>query len=656
MGLSVTYKILKNHLVEGSLVQGSEIGIRIDQTLTQDATGTTCYLLFESMGLDRVRAQRVVSYVDHNMAQFGPENHNDHLYLQSIARKVGAYHSRPGNGICHQVNLERFSRPGWTLLGSDSHTPTGGGVGMMAIGAGGLDVAVAMAGGPFYLTCPKVIGVELKGKLQPWVASKDIILKLLSILTTKGNVGCVVEYFGEGVKSLSVPARATCTNMGAELGVTCSLFPSDEITKQFLTAQGRGEEWVELQADADVKYDRVIEIDLDDLEPLTAAPSSPDNIVSVKSLAGQKVNQVVIGSCTNSSYQDLMICAKALEGKTIHPDVEFAVSPGSKQVLEMISTNGALATFIKAGARILESSCGACIGQGFSPANGTVSVRSFNRNFPSRTGTKNDKAYLASPETCIAAALFGEFRDPRELTTKLGIEYPKIDWPEKFPVNDNMLQKPMNEDEAKSAEIFRGPSIVRPPLSEQPPKSLKGQALIKLGDKVSTDIIMPAGAFLKHRSNVPEYAKYVFNPVNVEGQPTFADRALKLKEKGGHGVIVAAESYGQGSSREHAALCPMYLGVKAVIAKTIERIHFANLINFAIVPITFANPADYDRISEGDAIEIPNLLDAIEKGDDTINIKNTTKGFDFVGKIPLSDRQRKILLAGGLLPMVKADR
>jgi aconitate hydratase len=466
----------------------------------------------------------------------------------------------------------------------------------------------------------------------------------------------VVEYFGEGVKSLSVPARATCTNMGAELGVTCSLFPSDEITKQFLEAQGRGEEWVELKADADVKYDRVIDIDLSDLEPIAAAPSSPDNIVSVKSLAGQKVNQVVIGSCTNSSYQDLMTCAKTLEGRTIHPDVEFAVSPGSKQVLEMISANGALATFIKAGARILESSCGACIGQGFSPANGTVSVRSFNRNFPSRTGTKNDKAYLASPETCMSAAIFGEFRDPRELTAKLGIVCPKIDWPETFPVNDNMLQPPMNEDEAKSAEVFRGPSIVRPPLSEQPPKSLKGQAIIKLGDKVSTDIIMPAGAFLKHRSNVPEYAKYVFNPVNVESQPTFAERALKLKEQGGHGVIVAAESYGQGSSREHAALCPMYLGVKAVIAKSIERIHFANLINFAIVPITFANPADYDRISEGDAIEIPNLLAAIEKGDETVNVKDTTKKFECVGKIPLSIRQRKILVAGGLLPMVKSGK
>jgi aconitate hydratase len=649
MSLSLTYKILKNHLVEGTLEQGKEIGIRIDQTLTQDATGTTCFLLFESMGLERVRAKLAVSYVDHNMAQFGPENQNDHLYLQSISRKVGAYHSRPGNGICHQVNLERFARPGWTLLGSDSHTPTAGGVGMMAIGAGGLDVAVAMAGGPFYITCPKVIGVHLKGKLQPWVSSKDIILKLLSILTTKGNVGCVVEYFGEGVKNLSVPARATCTNMGAELGVTCSLFPSDKMTKQFLTAQGRGNQWIELKADPDAHYDRIIEIDLNKLEPMTAAPSSPDNIVPVSKLKGTPVHQVIVGSCTNSSYQDLMLCAKALAGKTIHERVEFAVAPGSKQVLEMIAANGALKTFIDAGARILEAGCGPCIGLGISPADGVVSIRSFNRNFPGRTGTKNDKAYLASPETCIAAALTGEFTDPR----KLKIKYPNIPGPKKFLINDNMLQPPLPPAKAKKVEIFRGPSIVTPPLSQQPPRDFKGQAVIKLGDKISTDIIMPAGALLKHRSNVPEYAKYVFNPCNEPGKPTFADRALKLKAEGLHGLIVAGESYGQGSSREHAALCPMYLGVKAVLAKSIERIHFANLINFAIVPILFENPADYDTLNPADTIEIPNLLAAIEKGDVTVKIKNMSKKTEISGKISLSDRQRKILLAGGLLPMVK---
>jgi len=653
MGLSLTYKILKNHLVEGTLEAGQEIGIRIDQVLTQDATGTTCYLLFESMGLDRVRAKTAVSYVDHNMAQFGPENQNDHLYLQTISRKVGAYHSRPGNGICHQVNLERFARPGWTLLGSDSHTPTGGGVGMMAIGAGGLDVAVAMAGGPFYLTAPKVIGVKLTGKLQPWVSSKDIILKLLSILTTKGNVGCVVEYFGEGVKSLSVPARATCTNMGAELGVTCSLFPSDKMTKQFLEAQKRGDQWVELKADPDAKYDRVIEIDLNKLEPLTAAPSSPDNIVSVKSLAGTPVHQVIIGSCTNSSYQDLMICAKALKGKTIHERVEFAVAPGSKQVLEMISANGALESFIAAGARILEAGCGPCIGLGISPADNVVSIRSFNRNFPGRTGTKNDKAYLASPEVCIAAALTGEFTDPRKLTPKMKIAYPKVTWPKTFIINDNMLQPPLPPAKAKKAQVVRGPSIVTPPLSEVPPTALDGQVLIKLGDKVSTDMIMPAGALLKYRSNVFEYAKYVFNPCNEAGQPTFADRAMAAKAKGLHGVVVAGESYGQGSSREHAALCPMYLGVKVILAKTIERIHFANLINFAIVPVMFENPADYDGIEANDSLSIPNLLEAIKNGQTSIRIKNNSKGTEFSGKIAFSERQRRILVAGGLLPMVK---
>lgn len=653
MGLSLTYKILKKHLVEGTLEAGREIGIRIDQVLTQDATGTTCFLLFESMGLERVRAKLAVSYVDHNMAQFGPENQNDHLYLQSISRKVGAYHSRPGNGICHQVNLERFARPGWTLLGSDSHTPTAGGVGMMAIGAGGLDVAVAMAGGPFYLTAPKVIGVYLKGKLSPWVSSKDIILKLLSILSTKGNVGCVVEYFGEGVKTLSVPARATCTNMGAELGVTCSLFPSDKMTKQFLAAQGRAGDWIELQADKDAAYDRVIEIDLATLEPLTAAPSSPDNIVPVRDLAGKPVHQVIVGSCTNSSYQDLMLCAKALKGRTIHERVEFAVAPGSKQVLEMIAANGALGTFIDAGARILEAGCGPCIGLGISPADNVVSIRSFNRNFPGRTGTKNDQAYLASPETCVAAAITGEFTDPRKLTAKLGIKYPTIAWPKKFLINDNMLQKPLAPRQAKKVEVLRGPSIVTPPLSEPPPKNLAGEVLIKLGDKISTDIIMPAGAFLKHRSNVPEYAKVVFNPCNEPGKPTFADRALAAKAQGRHGVIVAGDSYGQGSSREHAALCPMYLGVRIVLARSIERIHFANLINFAIVPVLFGDPGDYDRIRPGDALEISGLLAAIENGQNTVTIKNRTQGAEFTGKIDFTDRQRKILVAGGLLPWVK---
>ncbi len=648
MGLSVTYKILKEHLVDGRLKAGEEIGIRIDQTLTQDATGTTCYLLFESMGIERVKSKLSVSYVDHNMAQFGPENHNDHLYLQSISRKIGAWHSRPGNGICHQVNLERFSRPGWTLIGSDSHTPTAGGIGMLAIGAGGLDVAVAMAGGAFYLTCPKVIGVHLRGKLRPWVSSKDIILKLLSILTTKGNVGCVVEYFGEGVKSLTIPQRATCTNMGAELGVTTSIFPSDEITREFLRAQNRAEQWTELSADENAEYERIIEIDLNELEPLAAAPSSPDNIVTISEIAGQKVGQVIIGSCTNSSYRDLMICAKALEGKTIHPDVEFAIAPGSRQVMEMIDRTGGLQTFIRAGARILESACGPCIGMGLSPADGIISLRSFNRNFPGRSGTKGDKVYLVSPEVCISAAILGRITNPIEL----GIEYPNIEEPDIFVINDNMLQEPLSETQAKQAEIIRAPSIVPPPLSEKPPEQLDGKILIKLGDKISTDIIMPAGAFLKYRSNVPEYAKYVFNSLNEAGKPSFAERALTLKKQGKAGIIVAGESYGQGSSREHAALCPMYLGIKAVIAKSIERIHLANLINFAIVPMTFVNSEDYDKIETDDELQA-DLMNAIENSQEIILVRNITKNINFECKIILSKRQQQILLAGGLLPMIK---
>jgi len=649
MGQTVTYKILEEHLVEGRLRPGEEIGIRIDQTLTQDATGTTCYLLFEAMGLQRIRCDLAVSYVDHNLAQFGPENHNDHLYLQSIARKVGAYHSRPGNGICHQVHLERFGRPGGTLLGCDSHTPTNGGLGMLAIGAGGLDVAVAMGGGPFYLTCPKVIGVHLTGKLQAWVSAKDIILKLLSILTTKGNVGCVVEYFGEGVACLSVPARATCTNMGAELGVTTSVFGSDQITRQFLEAQGRAEVWRELQADPDAPYDRVIEINLDELEPLCAAPSSPDNVIPVRQAAGKAVDQVVIGSCTNSSYQDLMLCAEVLRGRRVAENVEFAVAPGSKQVYQMICRRSGLESFIAAGTRILESACGPCIGLGYSPGDGKVSLRSFNRNFPGRSGTKNDQVYLASPETCIAAAITGRFTDPRDLTEKLSIAYPQIPWPEKFLINDNMLQAPLGPEEARRAEVVRGPTIVQPPASKPVPKDLNGQVLIKLGDKISTDIIMPAGAALKYRSNVPKYAQFVFGPLNKPGQPTFAERALALKSQGREGVVVARDSYGQGSSREHAALCPMYLGIRAVLARSIERIHFANLVNFGIVPLRFAEPKDYDRIEAGDDLHIAALADAIEAGRSTVEATIGRSGERIPCRLELTQRQRRILLAGGLL-------
>lgn len=648
MAKTLTFKILEKHLMDGVLEKSKPIGIKIDQTLTQDATGTTAFLLFESMDVERVKADTSVSYIDHNMSQFGPENHNDHLYLQTVAAKKGVYFSRPGNGICHQVHLERFGKPGCTLLGSDSHTPTGGGIGMLAIGAGGLDVAVAMGGGAFYLTCPKVIGVKLTGKLRPWVASKDIILKLLSILTTKGNVGCVVEYFGPGVASLTVPQRATVTNMGAELGVTTSVFPSDEQTKKFLTAQKREKDYIPLAADDGCEYDRVIEIDLSQLEPLAACSPSPDNIKTIKSLAGTKVNQVIIGSCTNSSFTDLMLVAKVLKGKTVHPNVEFAIAPGSKQVMSMLAANGALADIISAGARILESGCGPCIGQGFSPADGIVSVRTFNRNFAGRTGTKNDTVFLTSPEIAVLTALKGEVVEP----DKCGIEYPNIQMPFEFTIDDNMLQKPLPPAEAKNVQIIRGSTIVVPEAASKLPNDLRGKVLLKCGDKITTDHIMPAGAFLKYRSNVPEYSKYVFNCFNEQGKPTFAQRGLELKKNGIAGIVVASESYGQGSSREHAALCPMYLGVKMIIAKSIERIHKANLINFALLPAEFENPADYDKIGADDELEIKNLNDAI-KSADFVCIKDKTAGFEFKCKLTLSARDRKILLAGGLLNYTK---
>ncbi len=688
MGKSLTYKILEQHLVEGNLVPGEEIGVKIDQTLTQDATGTTAFLLFESMGVPRVRNELAVSYVDHNMSMFGPENHTDHLYLQTVAPKVGAYHSRPGNGICHQVHLERFAAPGKTLLGSDSHTPTAGGCGTLAIGAGGLDVAVAMGGGPFYMTAPKVIGIELKGSLQPWVAPKDVIFRVLSILTTKGNVSCIVEYFGQGVKSLAVPDRATITNMGAELGVTTSIFPADAMTRKYLKAQGREDQYKAMAPDRNATYDRItkklhfekdaasignirkyclgvevtepdkdgygkvsfdrIVIDLSQLEPLVAAPGSPDNVETVKQNSGKKVNQVIVGSCTNSSFHDLMVVAKVLEGKTVHPSVEFSVAPGSRQVFHMLARNGALASLIAAGAKILESACGPCIGQGQSPAEGTVSVRSFNRNFTGRSGTLDDKVYLASPETCAAAAITGEFCDPRDLTAK-GLAYPKVTWPSKFIIDDALILTPQTPEDAAQVEVFRGPTIVTPPAAEVPPVDLAGPVLIKVADKVTTDDIMPAGSFLKHRSNVPEYAKAVFFRFNKKDQPTFAQRGLAAKQAGQHGIVVGAESYGQGSSREHAALCPMYLGVRAVIAKSMERIHKANLVNFAIVPLLFVDPADYDKIDQGDELAVPGLLKAVESGDPTVTVQNRTKGTTFQCSLPLTTRERKILAVGGKL-------
>jgi aconitate hydratase len=648
---TLVYKILEKHLKEGTLVAGEKIGIRIDQTLTQDATGTTAFLLYESMKIGGVKTDLSVSYIDHNMAGFGPENHNDHLYLQTVAARSGVYHSRAGNGICHQVHLERFGKPGASLLGSDSHTPTNGGIGMLAVGAGGLDVAVAMAGGLFYLTCPKVLGVKLTGKLNDWVAAKDVILKLLSILTTKGNVGWVVEYFGNGVKNLTVPQRATITNMGAELGVTTSIFPSDEQTRRFLAAQKRESDFEPLSADSDAKYDRIIEINLSGLEPMAACPSSPDNIKTVKEIAGMKVSQVIIGSCTNSSFADLMMVAKVLKGRSVNNMVELAIAPGSKEVLNMLAENGAIADMISAGARILESGCGPCIGQGLSPADGTVSLRTFNRNFAGRTGTKNDQAYLVSPETAVASAMTGKITDPRDLTESTGIAYPKIKMPKEFVINDNMLEKPLPPEQAAKVEVLRGPTIVVPETPKPLPDKLTGKVLLKCGDKITTDHIMPAGTFLKLRSNVPEYAKVVFNCFNEKDKPTFAQRALGLKEKSIAGIIVAGESYGQGSSREHAALCPMYLGVRAVIAKSIERIHKANLINFCIVPIEFVNPADYDKINPDDELQIDNLLDTI-KNSNTIKIKKKDGSFEFTGKLELSQRDREILLSAGLLNYV----
>jgi aconitate hydratase len=645
---SLVYKILEMHLVEGGLKAGHQIGLRIDQTLTQDATGTTAFLLFESMGAKRVKTQLSVSYIDHNMSQFGPENQNDHFYLQSISAKSGVYHSRAGNGICHQVHLERFALPGITLLGSDSHTPTAGGIGALAIGAGGLDVAVAMAGGPFYLTCPKVLGVKLTGKLKDWVAAKDVILKLLSILSTKGNVGWVVEYFGPAVLTLSVPQRATITNMGAELGVTTSIFPSDEQTLAFMTAQKRQDNYQPLAADKNIEYDRLIEINLSELEPLAACPSSPGNIKNVAEIAGIQTNQVIVGSCTNSSYTDLMMAASVLKSRHIHNMVEFAIAPGSREVLNMLVRNGALADLIAAGARILESGCGPCIGQGFSPADNIVSLRTFNRNFAGRSGTKEDQVYLVSPETAIASVLTGKITDPRQLSDLFNITYPEIKMSDEFLIDDSMIDEPLSEKEACKAEVLRGSTIVVPEAPVSLPDSLTGKVLLKCGDKITTDHIIPAGEFLKLRSNVPEYSKVVFNCFNEEEKPTFAERALKLKKEHEAGIIVAGESYGQGSSREHAALCPMYLGVRVIITKSIERIHKANLINFCIVPIEFSESSDYDKIELGDRLLIDKLVYSIAN-EDKVKIQESKGRYEFSGKLVLSDRDREILLSGGLL-------
>lgn len=637
--MNVVEKILSAHLVEGDPKKDSELGIKIDQTLTQDATGTMAYLQFESMGVSHVKNELAVSYVDHNTVQIGFENADDHDFLASIAKKYGIIYSKAGNGICHQLHLERFGKPGTTLLGSDSHTPTGGGIGQIAIGAGGIDIAVAMAGGAFHIPTPKVRGIELKGKLKKGVSAKDVILKVLEKFGTKGNVGWIFEYFGPGVKTLDVPSRATITNMGAELGVTTSVFPSDEVTKQFLSAQGRAKDFKLIVADEGATYDDVFTVDLSKLEPLAAAPHSPGNIVTVKSMAGTKVGQIMIGSCTNSSYRDIKTVAQILKGKHVAEDVEVGIACGSRQVVNMLAADGSLAILIKAGCRILENACGFCIGAHMSPATNAVSLRTNNRNFEGRSGTKSAQVYLVSPETAAASALTGMFAACKGTSA--------VPAPKKFPIDDAMfLYRETAGKGVKGTKIVRGPNIAQVPKGEKLPATIEGIAAIKVGDKITTDHIMPAGARLKFRSNVPEYSKYVFEPCDK----TFHDKCLKNKEAGFKNVIIAGESYGQGSSREHAALCPMYLGVKAVVAKSIERIHRANLINFGIVPFTFVDPKDYAKIEAGDKLTFEGIAAAV-KGDGRIEVKvkGQSQEWKFEAQTSLSKREKHLILSGGLL-------
>ncbi len=638
---TITQKIIDAHFIYGKKQPGEQIAIKIDQTLTQDATGTMAYLELEAMGVNKVQTELSLSYIDHNMIQNGPENRNDHLYLQSVAAAKGVLLSRPGNGICHQVHLERFAAPGKTLLGSDSHTPTNGGIGMMAIGAGGLDVAMAMAGKPFNMIYPKVIGINLSGSLQAWVSAKDVILKILSILTTKGNVGAIVEYFGSGLPHLSIPERATITNMGAELGVTTSIFPSDEITKEFLKAQKRCGVWQELIADSDAEYDEVIEIRLADVVPMAACPSSPDNVKTIEKLSDTTVEQVIIGSCTNSSLRDLMIVAEILKGKTVNENVTLSIAPGSRQVLEMLASNGALANIIASGARILEAGCGPCIGQGQSPSNDSITLRTFNRNFAGRTGTRNDKAYLVSPETATVAALTGKFTDPRSFP----FPYPEFKQPDSFLINDNMIVAPSLD--SSGIEIIRKPTIGQPPINQPMAERIYAEVIIKVGDKITTDHIMPAGVHLKLRSNIPAYSKVVFECFNENGKPSFAERAANARDNGRHGAIIAKDSYGQGSSREHAAICPMFLGIKLVIAIAIERIHAANLVNFGILPLIFANSADYDKIEKEDAIEICDVRNQLVPG--KALFATLANGSKIELKHTLSAEDIEIILAGGRL-------
>jgi aconitate hydratase len=635
--MNLTQKIIKEHIVSGVMNPGEEISIRIDQTLTQDATGTMAYLQFEAMGLSQVKTKLSVSYVDHNMLQQGFENADDHIFLQSIAARYGIIFSKPGNGICHQVHRERFGIPGQTLLGSDSHTPTCGGLGMLAIGAGGLDVAVAMGGGPFYLNMPVVVGVKLTGELQPWVGGKDIILEILRRLTVKGGTGKVFEYFGPGVKSLAATDRFTITNMGAELGATTSIFPSDERTREFLKAQGREVDWVAIEAEPSAGYDEELEINLDGLVPMIAQPHSPDNVVSVREAVGIPVQQACIGSCTNSSYHDLAIAATMLKGRVVHPDVSMTVTPGSKSVYETVAASGVLADLISAGCRILESACGPCIGMGQAPPSNGVSVRSFNRNFEGRSGTKDARVYLASPETTVACAIAGVIADPREL----GITWPGREEPKQYVVNDvGIIKPPIKAEEREKIEVLRGPNIKPLPVNTPIKPKLSGEVLLKVGDNISTDHILPAGAkVLPLRSNVPAISEYVFSRVDE----TFATRA---KEKKG-GFVVGGANYGQGSSREHAALAPMFLGVKAVIAKQFARIHRANLINFGIVPLTFTADKDFDVIEKGDVLEID--VQPILDGQEIVMIFVASKGIQIPVRHDLTERQRAILKAGGLL-------
>lgn len=639
MGLTIAQKIIKAHMLSGDMTVGSEVALKIDQTLTQDATGTMAYLEFETMGLDRVKTERSVAYIDHNTLQSGFENADDHRYIQSVAKKHGIYFSRPGNGICHQVHLERFGKPGKTLIGSDSHTPTGGGIGMLAMGAGGLDVAVAMGGGAYYITMPKMFKVNLTGKLNPFVTAKDISLEILRILSVKGGVGAIIEWGGEGIKYLSVPERATITNMGTELGATTSIFPSDEVTKKFLEAEGRAEDYTPLASDPDAVYDRVIDINLDELKPMIACPHSPDNVVTVESLKGTKVDQVCIGSCTNSSLFDMLKVAAMLKGKTISPSVSLSISPGSKQVLSMLADCGALSDILASGARVLECACGPCIGMGFSPNSAGVSLRTFNRNFIGRSGTADAQVYLVSPETAVAAALTGEITDPRLLGEEI-----EVKMPESFKIDDSAVIAPATPDEAKDLEVLRGPNIKPFPKSAPQEDSLTAELVLKVGDNITTDHIMPAGAkILPYRSNIPHLSQFCFGVCDE----TFPERAKAL----GKSIIVGGSNYGQGSSREHAALVPMYLGVRAVITKSFARIHVANLINAGIMPLTFKNPDDYDKLNQGDKLTLSDVFSGMDKGE--ITLKDETTGESFPLSCSFTERQKAILKAGGLLEYTK---